>query len=200
MKSNLLYFHIIDSGLTPELEQQCKQIILELLQIAREKMSCLATAKYVLDTIQHSKCQNILYLSGNTEPDYLRCLTLTGFKQLMGAQCHDYPRIPHIYTDWTIDETLWGRGMTYSHNVDPELRNNKKDDTVIEDIIAHKYDLIIYGSGHRGLPYADLVEQYYNSNEIVILCGEDCDRNINYTKHCCMFHSMSAHIFIRELY
>jgi hypothetical protein len=92
LQSNLLYFQILDSGLTPEYEKQCINIINNLLHIARDKMTCIATAKYVLDTIKQTNCNNILYLSGNTDPDYLRCMTLIGFKQLLGSQCHDYPR------------------------------------------------------------------------------------------------------------
>lgn len=199
LQSNLLYFQILDSGLTPEYEKQCINIINNLLRIARDKMTCIATAKYVLDTIKQTNCNNILYLSGNTDPDYLRCMTLIGFKQLLGSQCHDYPRIPHIYTDWTINKTLWGRGMTYSQNVNPELRDNEKDDTIIEDIIAHKYDVIVFGSGHRGVPFADIVQQYYKSDEIIVLCGEDCDQNLNYATHCCSFKSLDEHVFIREL-
>jgi len=198
MQSNKLYFKIMDEGLNPEYEQQCVNIINQLLHIAREHMTCEATAKYILNTIQKPLTGNILYLSGHMDPDYLRCLTLIGFKQLMGARCHDYPRVQHIYTDCVLNDNMWGKGMTYAYNVDTALRDASKDDTIIEDIKAHKYDLIIYGSGHRGLPFLDYVQEHYSANEIVVLCGEDCDRDIKYAKHCCPFSNVNAHVFIRE--
>ena len=198
MQSNKLYFKIMDEGLNPEYEQQCVNIINQLLHIAREHMTCEATAKYILNTISEKTFGSILYLSGHMDPDYLRCLTLIGFKQLMGARCHDYPRVQHIYTDCILNDNMWGKGMTYAYNVDTALRDASKDDTIIEDIKAHKYDLIIYGSGHRGLPFLDYVQEHYSANEIVVLCGEDCDRDIKYAKHCCPFSNVNAHVFIRE--
>jgi len=223
VQSNQLYFKIMDEGLNPKYEQQCVNIINQLLHIAREHMTCEATAKYILNTISESARReqssltqsgndvsltqsgndvslnrSILYLSGHMDPDYLRCLTLIGFKQLMGAKCHDYPRVQHIYTDCVLNDNMWGKGITYAYNVNTELRDASKDDTIIEDIVARKYDLIIYGSGHRGLPYIDLVQAHYSANKIVILCGEDCDRDIKYAKHCCLFSNANAHVFIRE--
>ena len=47
-------------------------------------------------------------------------------------------------------------------------------DSGIEDQIRRKeYNIIIYGSYHRGMPYYNLVTQYYNPGEIILLCGED---------------------------
>lgn len=199
-KSNFLYFQILDTGMTIEYEEQCRCIINELLHIAREKMTCQATAQYILDTVvQNNTVNNILYLSGHTGPDYLRCLTLTGFKHLMGSRCHDYPRIPHIYTDCVIDNTMWGKGITYTGNVALDMRDNSRDMTVIEDIIACKYNLIIYGSGHRGMPYLDIVQEHYSPDKVVVLCGEDCDEDIQYASHRCAFMNTPMHVFVREL-
>lgn len=198
-QSNQLYFKIMDEGLNTEYEQQCVHIINQLLHIAREHMTSEATAKYILNTIQKPlTIGSILYLSGHMDPDYLRCLTLIGFKQLMGARCHDYPRVQHIYTDCVLNDNMWGKGMTYAYNVDTALRDASKDDTIIEDIMEHKYDFIIYGSGHRGLPFIDIIQEQYSANDVVILCGEDCDRDIKYAKHCCSFSNANAHVFIRE--
>ncbi len=38
-----------------------------------------------------------MFLSGDVKIDYLRCLTLHGFKKLLGTNCHDYPIVPHLY-------------------------------------------------------------------------------------------------------
>ena len=32
-------------------------------------------------------------------PDYLRCLTLIGFKEKFKSNCHDYVKVEHIYKD-----------------------------------------------------------------------------------------------------
>ena len=55
------------------------------------------------------------------------------------------------------------------------LIKNFTNISVCEDIKNKKYEIVIYGSYHRGMPYYDLV------NEIILLCGEDihwwCDCN-----------------------
>ncbi len=199
-QSNMLYFQILETGFTSDHEDQCRCIINKLLQIARERMTCKATAQYILNTVSPDiPVKSILYLSGHTGPDYLRCLTLTGFKELLGSRCHDYPRISHIYADCIPDNTMWGKGITYTGNVALDLYDDSRNDTVIFDITNHKYDLIIYGSGHRGMPFIDIVQNHYSPNEVVVLCGEDCDRNIHYSKHCCAFINAPMHVFVREL-
>jgi hypothetical protein len=66
-------------------------------------------------------------------------------------------------------------------------------DLIVEEHITNKYyDLIIYGSFHRGMPYYPLVSQIYKPEEIILLCGED--------SHSCNYSSYEDHhIFIREL-
>ena len=64
----------------------------------------------------------------------------------------------------------------------------------------HNYDLIIYGSLHRGIPLWDKVNTYYKPNEIVFLCGDDwLDFNI---PHQCIYDLLKNHgytVFVREL-
>ncbi len=194
--SNNLYFQIITDGLTADYILQCTAIINTLLEHARNYMTCIATAKYITNII-NTPIKSVLYLSERLEPDYLRCLTLIGFKELYKSRCHDYPRVPHIYTDYTDTELLYGRGITYTQNIDPKFRDDSLDFTIIEDIVAHKYDLIVYGSGHRGLPFLSLIETHYSSNEIAVLCGEDYD--IDCDRHCCVFANSNKLIFTREL-
>jgi hypothetical protein len=69
-----------------------------------------------------------------------------------------------------------------------------KDAHVATDIIQQKYDLIIYGSYHRGLAGLDLVNKYYPPHKIVLLCGEDL-HSCNYEQ----FSSKGYHVFVREL-
>jgi hypothetical protein len=140
--------------------------------------------------------KRILYLSGDTDPDYLRCVTLSGFKELFGAECHDYPKIKHIYTDYPEDQAkqLYGRGLTYTRLVDPSMRNEAYDATVEDDIKHHRYDLIIYGSYHRGMPLWDQVNAAYEKKDVVLMCGEDL--------HHCNYHQYAQQgyvVFVREL-
>lgn len=54
-------------------------------------------AKYILEITNNIEAKKNLYLSGDTSPDYLRCLMLHGFKFIFRDNCHDYPKIDHIY-------------------------------------------------------------------------------------------------------
>jgi hypothetical protein len=119
-------------------------------------------------------------LTQDPSPDYLRCSTLIGLKQLLGSRIVDVPKIEHIYKSYSRNEQLlWGKGFSYSKIVDdiPVNRENLE-----RRIRAREFDLVIYGSLHRGLPYHDLVKKRYRSSQIIYLCGEDahqCDHTIN---------------------
>ena len=152
-------------------------------------------AEYILQKTNFVNTKKILYLSGDTNPDYLRCLTLHGFKTLFGSDCHDYPKIPHIYKSDNINyKLLYGKGISYTNLLNPVLHNEKLDATIIEDIKNKYYDIIIYGSYHRGLPYYNLISNIYKSNEIILICGEDL--------HCCTYNyyiNKGHYVFVREL-
>ena len=152
-------------------------------------------AKYLLKSININNIKKILFLSGDTNPDYLRCTILHGFKILLKDSCHDYPKIPHIYKSDKIDyKKLYGKGITYTNNLDQDNHNEKLNTNIIQDIKDMYYDIIIYGSYHRGMPFYDLVYQTYKPNKIILLCGEDI--------HCCNYHfflQKGHHVFVREL-
>lgn len=150
---------------------------------------------YILKNTNFLNVNKILYLSGDTNPDYLRCLTLHGFKLLFKNNCHDFPKVPHIYKSENIDYTrLYGKGFTYSNLIDQSLHDDHSDHSIIEDIQNKVYDIVIYGSLHRGLPYYDLVQKIYDPSEIILLCGED----LHYC-NCHTFLSKGNTVFIREL-
>jgi len=128
-------------------------------------------------------------------PDYLRCVTLHGFKEIFGEKCHDYPKINHIYKSEPNNyKTLYGKGITYSNLLEHSFHNNELDKTIEDDILNHKYDIIIYGSYHRGMPYYNLIRSSYKPDEVILLCGEDL-HNCNYSHYAKEGH----HIFVREL-
>ena len=166
-----------------------------LLDYTKTHLKTKAMATYVLEKSNHSGAKNILYLSGDTKPDYLRCLTLHGFKKLLGTSFHDYPKIPHVYESGGNQyKTTYGRGYTYSNILKDNEHNDELDANVEEDIKNKKYDIVIYPSFHRGMPFYDLVSSVYKPNEIILFCGEDihsCDYN--------KWLKKGHHVFVREL-
>jgi hypothetical protein len=200
-ETNKIFLDIMEKNTMDEADiQKCNYYIEKLLNYTRTHLTTTAMAKYILSKVGLKK--KILFLSGNVQPDYLRCLTLSGFKNMYGSECHDYPKVPHIYTDYSDScNGFWGKGITYTKIVDPEKRNNSYDETIVEDILSHAYDIVIYGSYHRGLPFFDAVSAIYDSKDIVFLCGEDCDLDNNYVSHECKLNEKNAeyNLFIREL-
>ena len=152
-------------------------------------------AEYILQKSNHGNASKILYLSGDINPDYLRCVTLHGFKQKFGNSCHDFPKIPHIYKSNKINYScLYGKGITYTNLLEETLHNDDLDRSIIEDIQNKRYDIVIYGSYHRGMPLYDVISKVYSPTEIILLCGEDL--------HCCNYNTFlqKGHtVFVREL-
>ena len=160
----------------------------KLFEFTKEHLTTTAMAKYILKTTSNEDVKKILYLSQDISPDYLRCLTLNGFKKLFGQECHDYPKIPHIYKcndGWKY----YGRGYSYTNILDYSLHNDKNDsDEIIKNQISTKYyDILIYGSYHIGMPFYNEVISKYSNNEIILLCGEDA--------HYCDYKNYNCHVF-----
>jgi hypothetical protein len=167
----------------------------KLLEYTKNYLTTDKMVEYILKTTKHENVSKILYLSCDVNPDYLRCITLHGFKILFGDNCHDYPKIPHIYKSDGINyKNLYGKGITYTNLLEANLHNDNLDNTIYEDIKNKYYDIIIYGSYHRGMPYYDLIYKIYNSSEIILLCGEDI-HSCNYND----FLKKDHHVFVREL-
>jgi hypothetical protein len=188
------YKNTIISNLTSTDMDKCKEHIVKLVTDLRNYLTTAKMAKYILDSTKKD-VKSVLYLSGNTSPDYLRCLTLHGFKCLLGSICHDYPKIPHIYKSSTVNySNLYGKGITYTNLLESDMRNDSLDTTLEDDISNKKYDIIIYGSYHRGMPYYDKISKLYSPSEIILMCGEDIHR-CDYKKWIDKGH----HVFVREL-
>jgi hypothetical protein len=198
MEGNKLFLKLqhkkINEILSEEL-QEYKTLLNKFLDYTRENLTTVKIAKYILEKTNNINISKVLYLSGDPTPDYLRCLTLHGFKSIFGQACHDYPKISHLYKNENINyNKLYGRGMTYTNLIDISYRNNELDDSIKEDIINHEYDIIIYGNYHRGIPYFELVKEHYSVDKIILLCGEDC--------HACDYFkyiSDKYNVFVREL-
>jgi hypothetical protein len=157
LKGNELYDKYKETNidnLTDSFINDYNELINQLLDYTRNYLTTDKIAKYILNKSKFENVSNILFLSQDIRPDYLRCLTLHGFKKLLGSKCHDYPKIPHIYKSENLDYSrFYGKGITYTNLLDDSLHNNILDHTIEEDIKNKYYDIVIYGSYYRGMPY-----------------------------------------------
>ncbi len=171
------------------------ELLNRFLEYTKEHLTTSQMCKYILKTSNHENASRILFLSGNVEPDYLRCLTLHGFKETFGTMCHDYPIIPHIYKINNYPYySIYGKGITYTNLIYGSLHDFEMDENIIKNIRNKVYDVVIYGSYHRGMPHYELVSSIYNPNDIILLCGEDI-HNCDYKK----WEQKGHNIFVREL-
>ena len=180
-------------------------LINELLEYTMQHLTTKRTASYIFECMNHSISSDttVLFLSGETTIDYLRCLTLHGMKELLRKRCHDYPKVPHLYrSDTQNSDDLYGRGYTCTKLLEDETyRDDSLDETIEDDVCSHKYTFVMYGSFHRGLPFHDTVKRLYSPNEIIYLCGEDREDN-RVTHHCELMTEdcyKDSFCFVREL-
>ena len=198
LQSNELYhrYHTKQiSDLTEEDWRVYDELVSTFIDYTMTHLTTQQMARYVIEKSQHTEAKRILYLSGCIYPDYMRCVTLHGLKEVFGANCHDYPKIPHLYRSNSINYSeLYGKGITYTNLLDESLHDSASDTTVTQDIIDKKYDLIIYGSYHRGMPLLDIVQQSYSPDQVILICGEDA--------HVCNYAEWTNKgycVFVREL-
>ena len=144
----------------------------ELLDYTRNHLTTKSMAQYVVNRVGIEGVSNVLFLGEDPRPDYLRCLTITGFKELFGNKCIDHVPIPHIYEDYPSSHQLYGRGFTYTNTIPVSSKGGLVS---ISDIRERKFDMIVYGSGRRGTPAWELIHEYYQPSEIAILYGEDIE-------------------------
>ena len=99
----------------------------------------------------------------------------------------DSPKIEHIYKSYSGDTGhLYGKGFSYTKIID-DLPIDR--DLIPQRIANKEFDIIIYGSIHRGAPFHDIVLQNYPKEKIVYFCGEDL--------HVCG-HANLTNFFLRE--
>ena len=163
------------------------EILKELLEHTKQYLTSKQMAKYLLEKMNYSGEGKILFLSRDVSPDYLRCLTLIGLKELLGDKLVDVPKIPHIYKSFPGDiSKLYGKGISYTKILEDLFVNREN---MVERIKQNEFELVIYGSVHRGLLYHDLVQLSYPKEKIAYLCGEDF--------HQCQY-SHWTNLFLRE--
>ena len=168
----------------------------ELLIYTENNLSTECLARYVLESSGHASAKRVLYLSQQLFPDYLRCVTLLGFKDLLGANAHDYIKVTHLYKDYDGSRVLYGKGFSYSSILDPATHNSMYDDTILEDIRNKVYDVIVYGSCYRGMPLYKFISLFYDPKDFVFLCGEDEQTR---DPHIDLNLPEESHVYIREM-
>lgn len=163
------------------------KILEKLLTHTREHLTTKQMASYMMETVGYSGDKNILFLSQNPAPDYMRCLILTGLKEIFGTRVIDVPKIEHIYKSYDGNiKNLYGKGMTYTRIIEDLFVDREQ---IEQRILNKEFDLIIYGSVHRGNPFHDLVLNTYEPEQIIYLCGEDI--------HTCQYTDLQ-NLFLRE--
>ncbi len=150
------------------------ELLNKLLEHTRKHLTTKSIAQYLLQKIDYKGDGKILFLTNKVEPDYMPDCILAGLKELFQERVIDFPKIDFIYKSYEGDILqLYGRGMSYTKIID-DLPVNR--DNIEERIKNKEFDLIIYGSVHRGILFHDVVKQVYEKEKIVYICGEDCHR------------------------
>jgi hypothetical protein len=177
------------------------------IQHLKEHLTTISMAKHVLKSVlgteDISNIKSILFLGSFLHVDFQRCLLLHGFKRLFGSKCVDVIRMSHLYTSCNVNEIYkYGLGFGFIGLL-PDEYDTECDRTNIEERIrTQEFDLIIYGSLHRGLLYIDDVLASYPRDKIVYIDGEDCSplfTGENHDHDCRLKpFAKKGHMFIRE--
>ena len=148
----------------------------ELIQYMRDYLTTEQMATYILKKTGNEKIQNVLII-GNlfTEGDYLLDLLTHGFKKKFKNNCYDFPQNRSIYNNPNLQFTnFYGKGFTYSNLLDPsEFSTNSDINSLIENIKNKFFDVIIYPTFFKGLPFYEIVTKHYNPSEIILIDGTD---------------------------
>jgi len=180
----------------------------ELLRYTREYLTTKSVAEYVLRVAGKPRARNILYLSGHEGADYVRDMLLHGLKSVVkenNGVVVDYVKPPHLYDiaddtpphGWS-NENIYGLGFSTAHRLtevdDPGDASFVDRSNLSERILNKEFDVVVYGSVHRGMLFLDEVIEAYGG-EIVFVDGEDmhgmCTKVQKFAK--------MGHYFMREI-
>lgn len=154
----------------------------KLHKYTKENLTTKCLAKYVVDSIDPG-AKKILYLSNEYEVDYMRCLLLHGLKELLGTDCEEWPSVNHLYKDFPdgLVHRLYGKGFHVSQLLDSSLESSCTPESILEGLRTRKWDIVLYGSVHRGTPFLQEVLSAYPPEKVAFVCGED-EHNCPYMK------------------
>ena len=186
----------------------------EIFNIAKEKLTCTANAKYFLNKIFPDMDSTgygnlkILMLCGTTgfrNVNYSRETLAIGLRRVCGNNFVEYPKLKVLYKGCKNLDKYIGRGFTYGNkldNIGEEFHNIQQ----LEDKIKNGYfDLIVYGKvGNKHLEpqsvdeleYWNIVKDKYDKNHIVFLYGGDITRTSQ--DQCLLNHAKYGICFVRE--
>jgi len=176
-ESNKLYEKVKDLSIEDfvtnyEYINEYTNILQKLMIHTKKNLTTKSLANYILES-SNNKPLNILFLSRNNDEDYLKSLTLHGFKSIFGSKCHDYPKIQSIYKSCNSN-SLYGNGFTYSKLLlDDNYRDDTLDNTIEQDILSKKYDIIIYSQISIYYQFYDIISKTYEPSKVIFLNGED---------------------------
>ena len=114
----------------------------------------------------------ILYLTKGDHVDYQNDCLLIGLKELYGSEVVDYNKQEHNYVTYDTEKAkkLYGMGMSVT-KVLPDLEVDRTD--ITKKIKNKYYDLIVYGSIWRCSDHINKILEYYPTNKIIAVDGED---------------------------
>lgn len=165
------------------------ELLNKMLEHTHNHLTTKKMAQHVLDTVAYAGTGKILFLSQEVSPDYLRECVLIGLKELLHERVIDFPKIDFLYKSYDGDiKKLYGKGFSYSKILD-DIPVDR--DGIEQRIKNHEFDLIVYGSVHRGLLFHDVVCECYSPDSIIYVCGEDT--------HECEYVDQVPNLFLREL-
>lgn len=165
------------------------EILNKLWDYTQKFLTTRALGEYVLKKMNYKGEGTVLFLSEKQAPDYMRCLTLIGLKEVIGPKVIDVPKVEHIYKSYRRNTALlYGKGFTYTKIIEDIFVDREN---IVKRIKKKEFDFIIYGSVHRGMPYYELIKKTYPQNKIFFICGED--------EHECSFFNLPQ-LFLRENY
>jgi len=151
-----------------------------LLSYARQRLTTTALARYVLEASGHANATSALVLSSHPDPDYQRDMLVHGLRTVLGAGLVDFVRPRHLYAPprgtkapYLDDDenNLYGHGFTYAHRLSADDGVDRTD--LDRRIRAHDFDLVVYASVHRGMPFWPAVAAAYAPRDRVFVDGED---------------------------
>ena len=170
----------------------------KLLDYTRVFLTTEKLASYILSTSNNNNVSKVLILNDSTTEDYLADLIIHGFKNLLGTNCHEFPKKEYLYPNYKPGyNKLYGKGFTYTNTLQTTLRDDFMDNDIDTHIRSKHYDLIIYPNWHRCLEYYDkIINKLYDPSKVIFICGED------YNDHeWCTYHLYKDRhpTYVREL-
>jgi len=159
-----------------------------LLAYLRTRLTTTALADYVLTASGHRDARSVLILSSHPDPDYQRDLLIHGLRTRLGARAVDFVRPPHLYapapgsddvagttanSHFKANEDLYGYGFTYAHRLRDDGAFAVDRSRIEQRIRDREFDVVIYASVHRGMPFWPAVWAAYDRTERIFVDGED---------------------------